>query len=48
VILNDDNEVIDRKFGVCPDGFPTLSIGVSDFAAWGSTASYVDNKDVYY
>lgn len=48
VLLNDNNEVLNRKFGVAPDGLPTISIGVSDDFAWGSTASYVDNKDVYY
>ena len=31
-----------------PDGVPTLSIGVTELAAWGSTAAYIDTKDVYY
>lgn len=31
-----------------PDGLPTMSIGVSETVAWGTTASYIDNKDVYY
>lgn len=31
-----------------PDGFPTISIGISNIAAWGSTAAYIDNKDIYY
>ena len=25
-----------------------MSIGVSELAAWGATAAYIDNKDVYY
>lgn len=25
-----------------------MSIGISEIAAWGSTAAYIDNKDVYY
>ena len=31
-----------------PDGFPTLSLGVSELTAWSATAAYIDNKDVYY
>lgn len=31
-----------------PNGVPTLSIGLSDKISWGSTAAYIDNKDVYY
>lgn len=31
-----------------PDGVPTISIGISEIAAWGTTAAYIDNKDVYY
>ena len=30
------------------DGLPSLSTGVNKNFAWGSTASYVDNKDVYH
>lgn len=29
VLLNDDNSTKSRKFGVMPDGLPTVSIGVS-------------------
>mgnify|MGYP000986644872 FL=1 len=31
-----------------PDGLPTVSIGISEICAWGSTAAYIDNKDVYH
>lgn len=30
------------------DGFPSITIGINKFFAWGSTASYVDNKDVFH
>lgn len=29
-------------------GVPGVSIGVNKHRAWGSTASYVDNKDLFY
>lgn len=29
-------------------GVPGLSIGLNKNQAWGSTASYVDNKDLFY
>jgi acyl-homoserine lactone acylase PvdQ len=29
-------------------GCPSISIGINKHNAWGSTASYVDNKDLYY
>jgi penicillin G amidase len=48
VRLSEDNQIISRKFGVMADGIPSLSIGVTNIAAWGSTAAYIDNKDVYY
>lgn len=48
VLLTENNEIKSRKFGAMPDGIPTVSIGVSELAAWGSTAAYIDNKDVYY
>jgi penicillin amidase len=48
VLLTEDNKIKSRKFGAMPDGFPTMSIGISEAAAWGSTAAYIDNKDVYY
>lgn len=48
VILTEDNKIRSRKFGVMPDGLPTVSIGISNVGAWGSTAAYIDNKDVYY
>ena len=48
VMLDDNNEIRSRKFGLMPEGFPTVSIGLSADAAWGSTAAYIDNKDIYY
>ena len=48
VRLNKDNEIISRKFGAMPDGVPSVSIGISELTSWGSTAAYIDNKDVYY
>lgn len=38
----------DQVFGVMVDGFPSISIGINRNFAWGSTASYVDNKDVFH
>lgn len=29
-------------------GVPSISIGINKHHAWGSTASYVDNKDLFY
>jgi hypothetical protein len=29
-------------------GVPSISIGGNKNRAWGSTASYVDNKDLFY
>ncbi len=29
-------------------GVPGISIGVNKNQAWGSTASYIDNKDLFY
>ena len=48
VRLGSDNEIVSRKFGALPDGIPTLSIGITELTSWGSTAAYIDNKDVYY
>ena len=31
-----------------PDGIPTISLGVTDKITWGTTAAYIDNKDIYY
>jgi acyl-homoserine lactone acylase PvdQ len=46
--ISEDNQTISRKFGVMVDGIPSVSVGVSEVGAWGSTAAYIDNKDVYY
>ena len=48
VLLTEDNKVKNRKFGVIPDGVTSLSIGLSEEMAWGTTAAYIDNKDVYF
>ena len=29
-------------------GVPGVSIGINEEYAWGSTAAYIDNKDLYY
>ena len=29
-------------------GVPGFSIGINKINAWGSTASYIDNKDLFY
>lgn len=29
-------------------GVPAISIGINKNNAWGSTSSYVDNKDLFY
>ena len=43
----DDNSEI-QTFGVSMSGVPAISIGINKNQAWGSTASYVDNKDLFY
>jgi len=48
VLLHDNNTVRHRVLGAMPDGMPTFPLGVTEYIAWGSTAAYVDNKDVYY
>lgn len=48
VRLTENKKVRSRKFGVMPSGIPTLSIGVTDYITWGTTAAYIDNKDIYY
>jgi acyl-homoserine lactone acylase PvdQ len=48
VLLDEDNNAVSRKFGAMPSGIPTVSICVSPEFAYGSTAAYIDNKDVYY
>jgi acyl-homoserine lactone acylase PvdQ len=29
-------------------GVPGISLGLNKVSSWGSTASYVDNKDLFY
>lgn len=47
-LLDENNEVSLRAFGARADGFPSLQIGVNNHFAWGSTAAYIDNKDVFH
>lgn len=47
-LVDDNNEVAWSAFGAKADGFPALSVGMTNRFAWGSTASYVDNKDVFH
>jgi acyl-homoserine lactone acylase PvdQ len=35
-------------FGAKVDGFPAISLGLNNKFAWGSTAAYIDNKDVFH
>jgi acyl-homoserine lactone acylase PvdQ len=37
-----------QTFGASMSGVPGVSLGVNKINAWGSTASYVDNKDLFY
>ena len=48
VLLDENNNIKNRKFGAMADGIPSVSMGVGKEYAWGSTAAYIDNKDVYY
>ena len=48
MVVDEEDQVQHRTFGVMVDGLPSFSVGVSDQFAWGSTASYVDNKDIYH
>lgn len=47
-LLDENNELDLTTFGVKADGFPALSIGLNNKFAWGSTAAYIDNKDVFH
>jgi penicillin amidase len=48
VLLGENNQIVNKKFGVMADGIPSVSIGVGKEFAWGSTAAYIDTKDVYF
>ena len=48
IIVDEANEIQHQAFGALVDGLPFVSVGVSKNFAWGSTASYVDNKDVFH
>lgn len=48
VLLNEDNTTKTQTFGLTADGVPSITIGVAKKFAWGSTAAYIDNKDMYY
>ncbi len=47
-LLDENNNIIIQTFGVSMSGVPGISIGLNKNQAWGSTASYVDNKDLFY
>lgn len=47
-IVNETGDCTFTTFGAKADGLPALSIGMSNKFAWGSTAAYVDNKDVFH
>ena len=48
IVVDENNEVKHQAFGALVDGMPFVSAGVSAKFSWGSTASYVDNKDVFH
>ena len=37
-----------QTFGASMSGIPAISSGMNKIRAWGPTASYVDNKDLFY
>ena len=47
-LVDENNEAILTAFGSKADGMPALSIGINNKFAWGSTAAYIDNKDVFH
>ena len=47
-LLDEANNVKIQIFGVSMSGVPAISSGMNGLRAWGSTASYVDNKDLFY
>ena len=48
-IMEENSTNFDKQaFGVMVDGLPAMSIGINDEYGWGSTASYVDNKDIFH
>lgn len=48
MVAGQNDELQHQAFGVMMDGIPGLVVGVTDEFAWGSTASYADNKDVFH
>lgn len=48
VLLDQNNQAKIQTFGLMADGLPSISIGVNNKYAWGSTAGYIDNKDVFH
>ena len=48
ILVDENNHVQHQGFGAMVDGVPSLSVGVNEHFGWGSTASYVDNKDVFH
>ncbi len=47
-LLDNDNNTKQWTFGAMVDGMPAISLGRNKNLAWGATASYVDNKDVFH
>lgn len=47
-LLDENNNVIIQTFGATMSGVPSISIGINKNQAWGSTAAYIDNKDMFY
>ena len=47
-LLNEDKTVKNQVFGVSMSGVPAISIGLNKDYAWGATAAYIDNKDLFY
>lgn len=48
ILEENSTDFAHQAFGVMCDGLPAMSIGVNENFAWGSTAAYVDNKDVFH
>lgn len=48
MVAGEGNELEHQAFGIMADGLPGVMVGVNRELAWGSTASYVDNKDVFH
>jgi penicillin amidase len=47
-LLDENNEVNLTCFGAKSDGVPSISIGLNNHFGWGSTAAYIDDKDLFH